>query len=251
MLEHCADQMELLSEHFYCQEQPGLLGHVRQIPEPGAAQGGSPSTVPTTSSNRCAGKKIRIALDEWNYWYGPHEFGELGTRYFLKDALGIAAGLHEMARQSDMFYMANYAQTVNVIGCIKTSKTDAAFATTGLVLKLYRKQFGEIPITTDLVPAGRCSGGVDGRPQTFDVGRRPSRLGVTRRPADDPRREADRKRHALADRWSGSNGLQRTGPAAACADRTSTGPAVERDGDAATLQRDAVGSGRGIAAAPT
>ena len=42
------------------------------------------------------GKDIRIALDEWNYWYGPHVFGELGTRYFLKDGLGIAAGLHEM-----------------------------------------------------------------------------------------------------------------------------------------------------------
>ena len=79
-------------------------------------------------------------------------FGELGTRYFLKDALGIAAGLHEMARQSDMFYMANYAQTVNVIGCIKTSKTDAAFATTGLVLKLYRQHFGEIPVATENSP---------------------------------------------------------------------------------------------------
>ena len=42
--------------------------------------------------------------------------------------------------------MANYAQTVNVIGCIKTTKTKAAFATTGLVLKLYRRQFGAIPV---------------------------------------------------------------------------------------------------------
>ena len=87
------------------------------------------------------GKDIRIALDEWNYWYGPHVFGELGTRYFLKDGLGIAAGIHEMARQSDMIFMANYAQTVNVIGCIKTSKTAAALETTGLVLKLYRAAF--------------------------------------------------------------------------------------------------------------
>jgi len=42
-----------------------------------------------------AARNIRVALDEWNYWYGPHVFGELGTRYFLKDALGIAAGLHD------------------------------------------------------------------------------------------------------------------------------------------------------------
>jgi alpha-N-arabinofuranosidase len=35
---------------------------------------------------------------------------------------------------------------VNVIGCIKTDKTSAAFATTGLALKLYRSRFGTIPI---------------------------------------------------------------------------------------------------------
>ena len=52
-------------------------------------------------------------------------YGELGTRYFLKDALGIAAGMHEYTRQSDIMFMANYAQTVNVIGCIKTDETDA------------------------------------------------------------------------------------------------------------------------------
>jgi alpha-N-arabinofuranosidase len=42
--------------------------------------------------------------------------------------------------------MANYAQTVNVIGAIKTSRTDAVFDTTGLVLKLYRHRFGSVPV---------------------------------------------------------------------------------------------------------
>jgi alpha-N-arabinofuranosidase len=42
--------------------------------------------------------------------------------------------------------MANYAQTVNVIGCVKTTKTAAAFETTGLVLKLYRQHFGTLPV---------------------------------------------------------------------------------------------------------
>jgi alpha-N-arabinofuranosidase len=35
---------------------------------------------------------------------------------------------------------------VNVIGCIKTSKTAAAFATTGLPLALYRRRFGTIAV---------------------------------------------------------------------------------------------------------
>jgi alpha-N-arabinofuranosidase len=92
------------------------------------------------------GKDIRIAMDEWNYWYGPNEYGELGVRYFLQDALGIAAGLHEFFRNSDIYFMANYAQTVNVIGCIKTTKTKAAFDATALPLMLYRRQFGTIPV---------------------------------------------------------------------------------------------------------
>jgi len=64
----------------------------------------------------------------------------------LQDALGIAAGLHEMFRNSDIIYMANYAQTVNVIGCIKTTKTKAGFAATAMPLMLYRNHFGEIPV---------------------------------------------------------------------------------------------------------
>lgn len=145
MLAHCAGYMDLLSEHFYCGEKAGLLSHVRQIPDSVRAKADAHrkylAEIPALKD-----KRIPIALDEWNYWYGPYVYGELGTRYFLKDALGIAAGLHEMARNSDIFFMANYAQTVNVIGAIKTTKSDAAFATTGLVLKLYRKHLGTIPV---------------------------------------------------------------------------------------------------------
>jgi alpha-N-arabinofuranosidase len=148
MLAHCANHMELISEHFYCQERPGLLSHVRQIPRAVKAKADAHRRYRREIA-ALQGKDIRIALDEWNYWYGPHVFGELGTRYFLKDGLGIAAGVHEMARHSDLFFMANYAQTVNVIGCIKTSPTAAALETTGLVLKLYRHHFGTLPALTE------------------------------------------------------------------------------------------------------
>ncbi len=145
MMSQSADQMDSVSEHFYCQEIPGLASHVKQIPD-AIRRIADAHRRYRREFDSLKGKDIRIALDEWNYWYGPHVFGELGTRYFLKDGLGIAAGLHEYARQSDIYLMANYAQTVNVIGCIKTSKTDASFATTGLVLKLYRKHFGTVPV---------------------------------------------------------------------------------------------------------
>jgi len=145
MMQHCADQMDLVSEHFYCGEQKALSAHVRQIPD-AVRHKAETHRQYRERFDSLKGKDIDIALDEWNYWYGPHVFGELGTRYFLKDALGVAAGLNEYARQSDIMFMANYAQTVNVIGCIKTSKTAAALESTALPLMLYREHFGTLPV---------------------------------------------------------------------------------------------------------
>ena len=144
MLTTCAEHMSLISEHLYCQDREDVIVHTNQIAAEirriAEAHRGYRKTIASL-----AGKDIRIAQDEWNYWYGPNEYGELGTRYFLQDGLGVAIGLHEFIRNSDLFFMANYAQTVNVIGAIKTTKTQAEFETTGLVLKLYRERFGEIP----------------------------------------------------------------------------------------------------------
>jgi alpha-N-arabinofuranosidase len=148
MLQHCADHMDLISEHFYVRERPGLLGHVRQ-PRDRVAQIAQAHREYRKRFVSLQGKDIRIALDEWNYWYGPYVYGELGTQYFLKDALGVAAALNEFARNTDMYAMACYAQTVNVIGAIKTSKTAAVLDTTGVVLALYRREFGTVPLKTE------------------------------------------------------------------------------------------------------
>ena len=89
---------------------------------------------------------IRVAFDEWNFWYGDYIYGELGTQYRLKDALGVAMGLHEFYRNSDIVGLACFAQTVNVLGAIKTSRTAAMLEGSGVVLALYRHQFGTTPI---------------------------------------------------------------------------------------------------------
>jgi alpha-N-arabinofuranosidase len=143
MLSHCADHMDVISEHFYCGEGGSLADHVSRIAlrvrTIADAHRGYRQRIGTLRDS-----SIPIAIDEWNYWYGPGIYGHLGTQYYLKDALGVAAGLHEFIRNSDLVFMANYAQTVNVLGCIKTTRTDAAFAATGLVLKLYRRHFGVV-----------------------------------------------------------------------------------------------------------
>lgn len=145
MMAQCADDMTEISEHFYCQSKADIPAHVAQIVDEirRIAQAHREYRAQLDSLK---GKNIRIAMDEWNYWYGKHIFGENGTRYFVKDGLGIAAGLHEFFRNSDIYLMANYAQTVNVIGCIKTTPTHAAMETTGLVLQLYRQRYGVTPV---------------------------------------------------------------------------------------------------------
>lgn len=149
MYQYNTPYMDFISEHFYRQDwhSGGLLTHVRQIPD--AIREIAEEHREQQTKIDTQGKTIKIAMDEWNYWYGPHVYGLLGTRYYLRDALGIAAGINEFSRQSDIYYMANYAQTVNVIGAIKTSKTDSFMAGTGLVLELYRNYFGQVPITID------------------------------------------------------------------------------------------------------
>jgi len=146
MLTECADHMGLLSEHLYWQKKDDVIKHaavpVEQIQKLADTHRGYRRDLAPLKD-----KNIRVALDEWNYWYGPNIYGELGVRYFMRDALGTAAALHTMFRNSDIFFMANYAQTVNVIGAIKTTQTDAFLESTGQVLKLYRKEFGQIPVT--------------------------------------------------------------------------------------------------------
>jgi alpha-N-arabinofuranosidase len=210
MLAECADHLDLISEHFYVGEQPELLGHVLQVPREirriAQVHRDYRKTIPSL-----IGKEIPVALDEWNYWYGPHLYGELGTRYFLKDALGVAAGINEYARQSDIIFMANYAQTVNVIGAIKTTKTAAAFDTTGLALKLYRAEFGTLPVK------------VTGAPEPLDVmaawteGKRADAFAQSRRDGD----AADG--HSLPHRRERPDGLQRAGEGPGCEDRRDEG----------------------------
>lgn len=158
LLTNCADYINLNSKHFYKQDWHGggLLTHVRQIGDAIRAIADAHreylKTIP-----QMQGKNIRVSLDEWNYWYGPHVFGELGTRYFMRDALGIAAGINEYTRDTDVIAMACYAQTVNVIGAIKTNKTAAVLDSTGEALVMYRRHFGTIPVE------------VTGAPEPLDV----------------------------------------------------------------------------------
>jgi alpha-L-arabinofuranosidase len=153
MFRNCADDMNFISEHIYCKELSDPVAHTAQLADEIKHVADAHRQYRRTI-DQLKGKDIRICMDEWNYWYGDYKYGELGCQYRLKDALGVARGLHEYFRNSDLFFMANYAQTVNVLGCIKTSATAASLESTGLALEMYRKQFGTIPIPIADQPAG-------------------------------------------------------------------------------------------------
>jgi alpha-N-arabinofuranosidase len=152
MLEDSADLMSMLSEHFYVGRVPWNQDGRKPVLEHVTMAKNSIRDIVEAHKKLQAsikglnGRFMPIALDEWNYWHRDYVYGELGCIYDLQDALGIAMGLHEFYRQSEYIHAANYAQTVNVIGAIKTTKTRAEFDSTGLVLKLYRANFGTKPL---------------------------------------------------------------------------------------------------------
>ncbi|MEO6002954.1 MAG: alpha-L-arabinofuranosidase C-terminal domain-containing protein [Opitutus sp.] len=152
MLEQCADHMTVLSEHFYRGRVPwnkegrtDVVTHVGMLRESIRKKADGHRQLQASLPN-LHGRIVPIAMDEWNYWHREYAYGELGCVYELSDGLGVAAGLHEFFRQSDIIHMAHYAQTVNVIGAIKTTKTAAEMETTGLVLQMYRAHFGRTPL---------------------------------------------------------------------------------------------------------
>jgi alpha-N-arabinofuranosidase len=122
-----------------------LLTHVGQLKEAIRAKADGHRKLQASLPN-LKGRIIPITMDEWNFWHREYVYGELGCVYELADGLGVAEGLHEFFRQSDLIHMAHYAQTVNVIGAIKTTKTAAEMETTGLILQLYRAHYGQIPL---------------------------------------------------------------------------------------------------------
>jgi alpha-L-arabinofuranosidase len=150
MLRDCHRNMNMISEHFYRGRVPWGEKPAESVPEHVGKL--KEEILKKSNGHRELQKKLNlekqmpIAMDEWNYWHQPYVYGELGCVYDLKDALGIAAGLHEYFRNSDIVHMAHYAQTVNVIGCVKTTKTAAFFDATALPLVLYRREFGRVPL---------------------------------------------------------------------------------------------------------
>jgi len=155
MLLDSSEHMDLISEHFYVGRTP--WSDTGRVPLAEHMESMRKSIRDKADGHRelqgrldhLEGRIIPIAMTEWNYWHKDYRFGELGCTYDLADGLGVAAGLHEYFRHTDIITMALYAQTVNVIGAIKTTRIAAEMETTGLALSMYRRHFGTHPVAVN------------------------------------------------------------------------------------------------------
>jgi alpha-L-arabinofuranosidase len=90
------------------------------------------------------GRKLYIALDEWNVWYRARGDGQRGRRileehYNLEDALVIAGFLNSLVNHADVVKIANLAQLVNVIAPIFTDEKGLYLQTIYYPLQLFSR----------------------------------------------------------------------------------------------------------------
>ena len=160
VISRCAPSMDLLSAHHYTQRglripfspddaqkyEADFLeysGHVatgvrRLIDDFRSRRHGSDPAI----------DRLLLSVDEWGIvreWDpapdGPG-IGKFEVYYPLGDAIANGRALHELIRAADVVGMAQWAQTVNVIGAIKTNRTHASMGPVGHLLALYRGQVG-------------------------------------------------------------------------------------------------------------
>jgi len=152
----CAAHMDLLSGHHYTQRNfriPFSPEDAKKFEENFVAYSGHVANGVRgviADFRRRIGRgrpevdRIRLAVDEWGIvreWNPAPDATGVGAfehYYCLGDAIAVARAMQELLRSADVVAMANWAQLVNVIGTIKTSRTAACLDPAVHVLALYR-----------------------------------------------------------------------------------------------------------------
>jgi alpha-N-arabinofuranosidase len=144
------------------------------------------AAIDTAMAGRKDGRKMYIALDEWNVWYrarGNKERGRkiLEEHYNLEDALVIATFLNSLVNHADTVKIANLAQLVNVIAPIFTNDHGVFLQTIYYPLQLFaqntRGNSLNLQVTAptykskrfDSVPYIDASGSADGNALVINV----------------------------------------------------------------------------------
>ncbi len=149
MLAHCLDNIDMLSEHYYSSSDMHtdlkLEKKVNIGPQPLIEWERAPATQVRVKYEhyqeylkRIPGlkaKPVPIAIDEWAYMSG--------ARNSYKVVPAYAWAFHEMFRHSDLYQLGAFTFATAMMS---EDRTDAVLNPTGLLFKMYRDQFGSIPV---------------------------------------------------------------------------------------------------------
>lgn len=93
---------------------------------------------------------VKIAIDELGIWETGTGVYNLEDLYNWNHALGTATFFNIMQRHASVVGMATWAQTVNVLAPIMTSKTASVCQTIYYPMQFYRKHAGNISVKCDV-----------------------------------------------------------------------------------------------------
>jgi alpha-N-arabinofuranosidase len=128
--------------------------------------------------NKPKGKRITLAFDEWNVWE-PHQIQAVGFEsfYALRDGIFAAGVFHAMHRCGDFVELACLAQTVNVLGAIRTNQTQVLKTPIYWAFWIYVRNTGKWRVACDVdspvgtMPVGGETPVVDASATLSDDGR--------------------------------------------------------------------------------
>lgn len=106
-------------------------------------------------------KHMHLAIDRWSFEF-DHESSE-NLRW--KHGLGLAAGIHQFIRDSDVIGLAAYAAAIGALGAVRVSNEGICLTAAGHVLSLYRNHFGDeaVPVKEECGPFDVAAASAAGR----------------------------------------------------------------------------------------
>jgi alpha-L-arabinofuranosidase len=149
LLAHCLDDMDMLSEHFYSSSGKRTDLQTGEKVDVGPQSLIEWERAPATQVRskyehyqeylkripELKAKPVPISLDEWAYVGAPPNSYKVVPAY--------AWAFHEMFRHSDLYQLGAFTFATAMIS---EDRTDAVLNPTGLLFKMYREDFGTIPV---------------------------------------------------------------------------------------------------------
>lgn len=163
LLEKCWGHFDGLAEHWYCRSGKRFdlnVGKNDPFPMGTTTQPGDFGYVPIQESltdwARRPSNRVRLKAEAWSEYLkrfpamkekktflAIDEWAYTGTPPNLKLALAYAMVFHEMFRHTEFIKMSAFTFGIS---CLDFNQTEAAYNSTGLLFRLYREHFGEVPV---------------------------------------------------------------------------------------------------------